>query len=156
MPLLIGAIALGNRYDAIMAAVPSLADRLKPLRDTHQAHAVALSREIGLDEAAPLGSTKPTLPAIRPTASPTPVRPPGSSPRASGSPRASASTAQPTGSPAPTAIPTDPAAALAQLATLERTGQAMAAEACLAAPTYRAALLCSITAARASHLEALR
>jgi hypothetical protein len=149
-PLLMGSIALADRYGAIIAAVPSLAGRLQPIRDAHRAHAVALAREIGVDEGAPVGSTKPTLPAIRPTASATPVRLAGS---ASAAPRPSAN---PTGSPAPTVIPNDPAGALAQLAMLERNGQALAAEACLSAPSYRAALLCSITAGRASHLEALR
>jgi hypothetical protein len=152
-----GSVALADRYEAIMAAVPALAERLRPIRDAHRAHAVALAREVGLAETAPLGSTKPTLPAIRPTASPTTVRvgqPAGS---ATGSATASARpSTPPTGSPVPTAIPTEPTAALAQLATLERSGQVLAAEACLAAPSYRAALLCSITAGRASHLEALR
>jgi hypothetical protein len=148
-PLLIGTVALADRYDAILAAVPSLADRLTPLRDAHRAHVVALSRELGLAEAAPLGSTKPTLPALRPTASGTP------GPRPSGSASARPSPT-PTGPPAPTAIPTDPAAALAQLTLLERTAQAMAVEACLSGPGYRASLLGSIAACRASHLEVLR
>jgi hypothetical protein len=150
-PLLMGSIALADRYEAIMTAVPPLAERLRPIRDAHRAHAVALAREVGLAEAAPLGTTKPTLPAIRPTASPTPVRPVRPAGSASARPPA-----PPSGSPAPTAIPTDPATALAQLVTLERSGQELAAEACLAAPSYRVALLCSITAGRASHLEALR
>lgn len=135
-PLLQGAVALADRYDAVMRALPALAPRLTALRDDHRAHAVALAREIGLDEEAPLGAT-PSLPGI-----PLP---------ASGS-----ASAAPSRSPAPTAIPAEPAAALAQLAVLERAAQDDAFAACLAAPRYRAATLGSIAACRASHVEALR
>jgi hypothetical protein len=52
--------------------------------------------------------------------------------------------------------PADEAAALAELAEAEKLGQALAEQACLAAPGFRAALLGSITACRATHMEALR
>lgn len=70
-----------------------------------------------------------------------------------------------TGTTLPTATPTagtpsvdpgDARAALAGLRTAEREGQAAAAEACRNAPTTRAALLGSIAAARATHLEVLK
>jgi hypothetical protein len=50
----------------------------------------------------------------------------------------------------------EPDQALAVLREAERDGQAEAAQACLAAPPERAALLGSITAARATHAEVLR
>jgi hypothetical protein len=50
----------------------------------------------------------------------------------------------------------DPDQALAMLRDAERDGQAEAAQACLSAPPERAALLGSITAARATHAEVLR
>ncbi len=67
------------------------------------------------------------------------------------SPLPSVSSGVPEGS-----APSDPSAALSALAAAEKVGQALAQEACLAAPSYRAALLGSITACRATHLEALR
>ncbi|MER7332434.1 MULTISPECIES: hypothetical protein [unclassified Micromonospora] len=50
----------------------------------------------------------------------------------------------------------DPAAARAALREAERAGQKTATSACAAAPAERAALLASIVAARATHVEALR
>jgi hypothetical protein len=49
----------------------------------------------------------------------------------------------------------DQAAAVKELAGLEKAGQEDAAGACLSAPSYRAALLGSIAACRAAHLEVL-
>jgi len=69
-------------------------------------------------------------------------------------------TGQPT-SPAPTAtvtpsaVPGDQAAALAQLRAAEQSAQVDAVAACVAAPAGYAALLGSIAACRASHVEAL-
>jgi hypothetical protein len=54
-----------------------------------------------------------------------------------------------------TAAPTDAAAALAALRNAEKAGTAAARAACLAGPSYRAALLGSIAAARASHEQVL-
>jgi hypothetical protein len=57
---------------------------------------------------------------------------------------------------APTqAVPAEQAAALAGLAALEKQGRADAEGACIAAPSYRAALLGSIAACRAGHQEVL-
>jgi hypothetical protein len=55
----------------------------------------------------------------------------------------------------PTASPGEPADPLAALREAERAAQAEAAQACLSAPPRRAALLGSITAARATHVEVL-
>lgn len=49
----------------------------------------------------------------------------------------------------------DQAAAIKELVGLEKTGQDDATGACLAAPSYRAALLGSIAACRAAHVEIL-
>ncbi|MGC5017817.1 hypothetical protein [Micromonospora sp. DT47] len=64
----------------------------------------------------------------------------------------------PSGSAAPTtgAAGTDPDSLLAGLRDAEQRGRETAAKACAAAPGERAALLGSIAAARASHLEALK
>ncbi|MFV2100332.1 hypothetical protein [Micromonospora sp. LOL_024] len=50
----------------------------------------------------------------------------------------------------------DPSATLTALRQAERAGRDAAARACAAAPAERAALLGSVAAARATHLEALR
>ena len=65
--------------------------------------------------------------------------------------------APPSGPPSapPTGVPGDPAALLAALRAAEEAGQRDAAAACLAAPAHRAALLGSIAACRATHLEVL-
>ncbi|MEV2240511.1 hypothetical protein [Micromonospora sp. NPDC049891] len=60
-------------------------------------------------------------------------------------------TATPSGPP-----PVDGTAALAALRQSERAGRESAIRACAAAPAERAALLGSVAAARATHLEALR
>jgi hypothetical protein len=66
--------------------------------------------------------------------------------------RAPVATSAPSG---PAAVPDDPAAAVSGLLAAEKAGVAAASAACLAAPGWRAALLGSITAARASHVEVL-
>ena len=57
---------------------------------------------------------------------------------------------------APEAPPEEAAAALTALRAQETTARDTATRACLEAPAHRAALLASIAAARATHLEALR
>ncbi|WBB70955.1 hypothetical protein [Micromonospora sp. WMMD812] len=52
--------------------------------------------------------------------------------------------------------PTGPDAALAELRQREQAGREAAVTACAAAPAERAALLGSVAAARATHLEALK
>lgn len=44
--LLTQTVALGDAYDAAIARVPSLADRLTPGRDAHRAHAQALAQAL--------------------------------------------------------------------------------------------------------------
>jgi hypothetical protein len=44
---LVATVALGDRYDVSMAAVPSLRDLLTPLRDTHRTHARVLAAAVG-------------------------------------------------------------------------------------------------------------
>jgi hypothetical protein len=67
----------------------------------------------------------------------------------------------PTASPSAAASPSasvqadDPDAAVAALHTAEQTGQASAQKACLAAPATYAALIGSIAACRATHVEVL-
>ncbi|NLU79990.1 hypothetical protein HCA58_16675 [Micromonospora sp. HNM0581] len=63
-------------------------------------------------------------------------------------------TVSPSGS--PTAGPTDRSAAMAALRESERVGRESALQACAAAPAERVALLGSVAAARATHVEALR
>ncbi|MFI6330805.1 hypothetical protein ACIBBG_21190 [Micromonospora chersina] len=64
----------------------------------------------------------------------------------------------PSGSPAvaPSAAPADPDTVRAELRQAEQEGRDNAAKACAAAPAERAALLGSIAAARATHVEALK
>jgi hypothetical protein len=64
-------------------------------------------------------------------------------------------TPSPTPSRTDQAVPDDPAAAVSALLAEEKSGVVAAADACLAAPSWRAALLGSIAAARASHVEVL-
>ncbi|HEU4420927.1 MAG TPA: hypothetical protein VFR67_00115 [Pilimelia sp.] len=65
-----------------------------------------------------------------------------------------------TGTPSPsgsgTGAPADEKSTLAALRAAEQAGQRRAAQACLAAPAGRAALLGSVAAARATHAEVLR
>ncbi|MGW4156400.1 hypothetical protein ACWEDF_24930 [Micromonospora chersina] len=64
----------------------------------------------------------------------------------------------PSGGPAvaPSAAPADPDTVRAELRQAEQEGRDNAAKACAAAPAERAALLGSIAAARATHVEALK
>jgi hypothetical protein len=108
---LAGIVALGDRYDATITAVPALSQTLTPIRDAHRAHATALAQALQV-----------TVPAA---------------------------TAPP---PAP---PTSRNPALAALAAAEKAGRDQAATICLAADARYAALLGSIAAARATHVEVL-
>jgi hypothetical protein len=142
LPLLAATIALVDRYDATIKAIPSLADRLTPLRDDHKAHVVALAREIGLDEQAPLAGV---------------TIPPAPTPSFSGLPSTGPSSPLPA-TPSSSAFtpPSSPGEALGVLAGDEKSAQTAAEAACLVAPSYRAALLGSIAACRASHREVLQ
>ncbi|WP_432062105.1 hypothetical protein [Streptomyces sp. S1] len=110
-----------ERYDAVLAAHPSLAPRLTPLRRSVAAHVKALGE----------GGTGPVEPAAA-------------------SPKPSAS-ARPTPSPAPVPVAADPATALKELAAAERTSSDGHADALLAAPPEYARLLASVAASGAVH-----
>ncbi|WBB51799.1 hypothetical protein O3597_18125 [Verrucosispora sp. WMMA2044] len=70
---------------------------------------------------------------------------------------AATATAPPTATAAPSGTPpTDRSATLAALRRSERAGREAAIRACATAPAERVALLGSVAAARATHLEALR
>lgn len=133
-PFLAATRALATRYQRVLASHPDLVGQLRPLQQAHLAHAAALVALIGRPELA------------SPTATTTP-EPTGPEPAAPASPDP-AGTADP-------AEPTEPAEAVAGLRAAEQDARAAAAEACLAAPPERAALLGSITAARATHAEVL-
>jgi len=178
LPFLAHTNTLAETYDAAITTLPALESLLAPLRDAHRQHVLALQRELGL-----VGSPIPTAPpSPAPTTGGAgsvgvPSRSGGTG--TSGSPRGSAtpSGSTPSGSPSvlvsPTAaspgagaatlggtraaleLPTDRAGIIAALRAAETAGQTEALSACLGAPSYRAALLGSIAAARASHLVVL-
>ncbi|MFC8508252.1 hypothetical protein ACFT6Z_31710 [Streptomyces sp. NPDC057131] len=110
-----------GRYDAVLAAHPSLADRLAPLRASVAAHVKALGEGV-----AP--------PAAGPT--------PSAAPPASGTPAPS---------PTPVAVPADPAAALTGLAAAERATADTHTATLVSAPPEYARLLASVAAAGAAH-----
>src|SRR5690242_735316 len=67
LPFLTATVALADRYDAAIAADPSIGARLTPLRDDHRAHVRALAREIGIaaPSPSPSASAAPsTVPAL--------------------------------------------------------------------------------------------
>ncbi|MFE0678576.1 hypothetical protein [Streptomyces sp. NPDC058867] len=117
---------LAERYDAVAAAHPALAERLAPLRAETVRHAEAF------------GGT-----AAR-TAAPTPTPTPTAS--ASASPSAATATA---------GVPADEKGALAQLAAAERTLADRRTEALLRVPGELARLLASVAAAGAAHVYLL-
>jgi hypothetical protein len=110
--LLAATVALGDQYEAALAAVPALSAGLQPVLEAHRAHAASLAEAIGV-----------SVPAA---------------------------------SPPPSAVPSDRAGAVAALTASERAGRDAAVAACVEATPRLAALLGSIAAARASHLEVLR
>ncbi|WBB77128.1 hypothetical protein O7602_21325 [Micromonospora sp. WMMD1128] len=133
-PLVAEALALEARHRAAATATPALAERLTPIADAHLAHAQELRRVIGRPAPSGPPSTAPsTAPSGTPSATPpgpplaTPPGPPGS----------------------------EPDAVLAELRRAEQQGRTNAAKACAGAPPERAALLGSIAAARATHVEVL-
>ncbi|MFV2017003.1 hypothetical protein [Micromonospora sp. LOL_023] len=127
--LLTATLELAGQYDEAIRTVAELGTVLAPIAATHRTHAEELGRIVGV---AP------------PTATDGPTR--------DGSDRAGTS-GPPT--PATNLPPADPRATVAALRAAEETAGAAAAEACRSAPAERAALLGSIAAARACHLEVL-
>jgi hypothetical protein len=110
-----------ERYDAVMAVHPALAERLAPLRAEAVRHAEAFG---GVRKASPSGS--PTASASPPSSSP-----PSASPSA--------------------AVPADEKDALAELAAAERSLADRRAKALLDLPGEPARLLASVAAAGAAH-----
>ncbi|WFE19335.1 hypothetical protein O7621_15340 [Solwaraspora sp. WMMD937] len=134
--LLAATLDLVARYDAAMTTTAELGPLLAPIVATHRTHAEELSRLTGI-----------ALPA------PTTTADPGGQPSAPSSAVPSGTATPGTGTSAP---PVDPAAALTALRSAEEAAAAEAAAACHTAAADRAALLGSIAAARACHLEVLR
>ncbi|WP_137993014.1 hypothetical protein [Streptomyces vilmorinianum] len=120
-----------ERYDAVLAAHPSLTARLTPLRAAVAAHATALGE--GATGTAPSASA--------------PATPAG--PGASRTPGGTAGPAA-TATPAP-AVAADPAAALTDLAAASRRTADTHAATLLDAPPEYARLLASVAAAGAAH-----
>ncbi|MGV9528621.1 hypothetical protein ACWDRM_15430 [Streptomyces cellulosae] len=123
--------ALAARYDAVAAAHPKLAERLRPLRADVVRHAEAF--EGGAD-----GSASPAVSAA-PSVEATAAAAPSSSPSASGSP----------------AVPASEKDALTQLAAAEREIADRRAEELVTAPAELARLLASVSASGAAHVYLL-
>ncbi|MGA5119474.1 hypothetical protein [Streptomyces pseudogriseolus] len=131
--------ALAGRYDAVVAAHPKLAERLRPLRADVVRHAEAF-------EAGAAGSASPSVPASpsassAPSAGATAAAAPSSAPSASSSPAAG--------------VPANEKDALAQLAAAERDIADRRAEELLTAPAELARLLASVSASGAAHVYLL-
>jgi|GEM_PF-849791 len=133
--LLAATLDLVARYDAAMTTTAELGPLLAPVVATHRTHAEELSRLTGIALPAPTTAD------------------PGGQPSAPGSAVPSGTATPGTGTSAP---PVDRAAALTALRSAEEAAAAEAAAACHTAAADRAALLGSIAAARACHLEVLR
>ncbi|MFF5937026.1 hypothetical protein [Streptomyces sp. NPDC012508] len=140
-----------ERYDAVLAAHPPLAQRLAPLRAAVAAHVAALAEGAAKD--APSADTRPADTGAEratsgtATGSASPV-PSGSAAPASGAP---ASGAPVSGAPVPPAVATDPAVALKDLAAAARSTADVHAATLLDAPPEYARLLASVAAAGAAH-----
>jgi hypothetical protein len=129
-PLLDEALGLAATYERATVARPGLAARLAPLAADHRAHATELARVIGA--ATPSASAGPS------GTGPSGTGLAGTGPSAAGPPAAG------------------DAETLAALRTAEQAAQRNAAAACRQAAAARAALVGSIAACRATHVEALR
>ncbi|MEU7384656.1 MULTISPECIES: hypothetical protein [unclassified Streptomyces] len=133
---------LARRYDAVMAAHPALAERLRPLRAQIAAHVEAFG---GAAKASP-GATAPTAPPSGSTAAPT-----GSAaPEGSGSPDGSQAPAGAEASGSPAAQQTAKSA-LAGLAAAERSLSDRRTALLIQVPGELARLLASVAAAGAAH-----
>ncbi|MEV5273637.1 hypothetical protein [Streptomyces werraensis] len=133
--------ALAERYDAVAAAHPKLADRLRPLRADVVRHAEAF--EAGAD-----GSASPA-----PSVSASSASSASSAPSA-GATAAAAPSSVPSASASP-AVPANQKDALAQLAAAEREIADRRAEELLTAPAELARLLASVSASGAAHVYLL-
>jgi hypothetical protein len=136
--LLTDTVELARQYADAADALAEFSAVLAPIAAAHRAHAEELSRITGIALSRPTPD-----PGTTPSGSDVGV--PGTPPTAT----------PPTGSMPPPVPPLDPAATLAALRAAEEAAGAAAADACRAAPAERAAVLGSIAAARACHLEVL-
>ncbi|MET9335352.1 hypothetical protein ABZX78_29820 [Streptomyces cellulosae] len=127
--------ALAARYDAVAAAHPKLAERLRPLRADVVRHAEAF--EGGADGSASPAPSASAVPSAGATAAAAP-----SAPSASASPTAPA-------------VPANEKDALAQLAAAEREIADRRAEDLLTEPAELARLLASVSASGAAHVYLL-
>ncbi|MEV5092695.1 hypothetical protein ACOZDZ_22860 [Streptomyces griseoincarnatus] len=133
--------ALAARYDAVAAAHPKLAERLRPLRADVVRHAEAF--EAGAD-----GSASPAPSASASSASSAPAAP------STGATAAAAPSSAPP-APASPAVPANEKDALAQLAAAEREIADRRAEELVTAPAELARLLASVSASGAAHVYLL-
>ncbi|GGQ91749.1 hypothetical protein OIE82_09360 [Streptomyces althioticus] len=133
--------ALAARYDAVAAAHPKLAERLRPLRADVVRHAEAF--EAGAD-----GSASPSPSVSGSSASQAPAAP------SAGATAAAAPSSAPS-APAAPAVPANEKDALAQLAAAEREIADRRAEELVTAPAELARLLASVSASGAAHVYLL-
>ncbi|GGQ83100.1 MULTISPECIES: hypothetical protein [Actinomycetes] len=133
--------ALAARYDAVAAAHPKLAERLRPLRADVVRHAEAF--EAGAD-----GSASPAPSVSGSSASPAPATP------SAGATAAAAPSSAPS-APAAPAVPANEKDALAELAAAEREIADRRAEELVTAPAELARLLASVSASGAAHVYLL-
>lgn len=127
--LLAATVELAGQYDEAIRSVADLGTVLAPIAATHRTHAEELGRITGI--ALPTATADPTRAGSDPAGTSSPPAPPADLP------------------------PADPTATIAALRAAEEAAGAAAADACRSAPAERAALLGSIAAARACHLEVL-
>ncbi|CAL9289152.1 hypothetical protein [Streptomyces sp. SudanB66_2053] len=129
--------ALAGRYDAVVAAHPKLAERLRPLRADVVRHAEAFEAGAG-------GSASPSV-----SASPSASAAPSAGATAAAAPSAAPSASSAAG------VPANEKDALAQLAAAEREIADRRAEDLLTAPAELARLLASVSASGAAHVYLL-
>ncbi|WP_225642033.1 hypothetical protein [Streptomyces werraensis] len=139
--------ALAERYDAVAAAHPKLAERLRPLRADVVRHAEAF--EAGAD-----GSASPTPSVSASSASSASSTSSAPSAPSAGATAAAAPSSVPSASASP-AVPANQKDALAQLAAAEREIADRRAEELLTAPAELARLLASVSASGAAHVYLL-
>jgi hypothetical protein len=141
-PLLRSTRTLISHYQRLLDAHPQMADTLTPLHGSHTAHLAALQELI--DGRSP----GPALPDGTPV-------PPASPPAGIGAPPGAAWAPGTASPPGEVEIATEPEEAVGDLHVAEQHAFEEAVRACLAATPQRTAILGSICAARATHLEVL-
>jgi hypothetical protein len=134
--------ALVRRYDAVLAAHPALAERLRPLRAEVVRHVAAFG---GAGPVSPTASS--TASSTAGTVPPTPAGTEGV-----GAAAGAQGSGGPGATPAPSsAVPAGPKDALAELAAAERSLADRRTAALLKVPGEQARLLASVAAAGAAH-----